>query len=172
MSRIVVLIGMMGSGKTTVGKRLAQRMDSEFVDTDDLVVAVAGKSVRDIFTEDGEAAFRALEEGALAAALASSRDTVVAAAGGCVLSDANRTAVASRADMVVWLDADLTALTSRVQRGVHRPLVDGDAATRLAELDEQRRALYERLATLHIDTSELSVDEVVDIVSAEIEARP
>jgi len=161
MARVVVLIGMMGSGKTTVGRKLAARIGARFVDTDDLVVAAAGKPVREIFASDGEAEFRRLETAALNDALASTSDTVVAAAGGCVLSADNREAITKHARVTVWLDADPATLGRRTSRGVHRPLIDGDPVGRLTALDRERRSLYEALADVRIDTAAKSIDEVV-----------
>jgi len=166
MARIVVLVGMMGSGKTTVGKRLAAKLGASFVDTDDLVAALAGKSVREIFEHDGEAVFRRMEADALRTALTSADDLVVAAAGGCVLAANNRAAMHEHATCVLWLDADVATLGERTSRGVHRPLLDGDPATRLATLDGERRALYESVADARIDTSGRTIDDVVTDVFA------
>jgi len=161
MARVVVLVGMMGSGKTTVGRKLAARIGATFVDTDELVVAAAGKPVREIFASDGEAEFRRLEAAALNDALAPTTDTVVAAAGGCVLSADNRDAIAKRALVTVWLDADPATLGRRTSHGAHRPLIDGDPVGRLTALDRERRSLYEALADVRIDTAAKSIDEVV-----------
>ena len=164
MPRIVVLVGMMGSGKTTIGKRVASQLHIPFVDTDDLVQARTGKAVRDIFVQDGEAAFRALEAEVLADALATQGDLLVAAAGGTVLNDSTRSLMKHHADVVVWLDADVATLRDRTQRSNHRPLLDGDAITRLTTLDEQRRHLYEDVATVRIDTTGKHANEVVQLV--------
>lgn len=166
MSRIVVLVGMMGAGKTTVGRSVASRLGVDFVDTDDLVEARAGKSVRDIFATDGEAAFRTLESQVLAESLKSPVDVVVAAAGGTVLSESNRAALREHADVVVWLDADVSALGERASRGAHRPLLDGDVEDRLMALDGERRVLYQSVADVRLDTTGKGIDEVVQEVVA------
>lgn len=166
MSRIVVLVGMMGAGKTTVGRSVASRLGVDFVDTDDLVEARAGKSVRDIFASDGEAAFRTLESQVLAESLKSPVDVVVAAAGGTVLSESNRAALREHADMVVWLDADVSALGERASRGAHRPLLDGDVEDRLMALDGERRVLYQSVADVRLDTTGKGIAEVVQEVVA------
>jgi shikimate kinase len=166
MSRIVVLVGMMGAGKTTVGRSVASRLGVDFVDTDDLVEARAGKSVRDIFASDGEAAFRTLESQVLAESLKSPVDVVVAAAGGTVLSESNRAALREHADVVVWLDADVSALGERASRGAHRPLLDGDVEDRLMALDGERRVLYQSVADVRLDTTGKGIDEVVQEVVA------
>lgn len=171
MSRIIVLVGMMGSGKSAAGRRLAERLGADFLDTDDLVVAVAGKSVRDIFTQDGESAFRLLEERALATALRAERDTVIAAAGGVVLSERNRSEIAEHSDLVVWLDADTKTLGDRAGRATHRPLLDGDLRERIATLDAQRRSSYDAVADVRIDTTSIGIDAVVTRILGEIETR-
>ena len=171
MARIVVLVGMMGSGKTTVGKRLASRLGCRFVDTDDLVVAAAEKSVRAIFEHDGEPEFRRLESAALVEALSSGDDLVVAAAGGTVLSEANRAAMRDHAACVVWLDADVATLGQRTARGAHRPLIDDDPQAKLATLDRERRALYESVADARVDTAGIGVNDVVASVEILLERK-
>ena len=166
MSRIVVLVGMMGAGKTTVGRSVASRLGVDFVDTDDLVEARAGKSVRDIFASEGEAAFRTLESQVLAESLKSPVDVVVAAAGGTVLSESNRAALREHADVVVWLDADVSALGERASRGAHRPLLDGDVEDRLMALDGERRVLYQSVADVRLDTTGKGIAGVVQEVVA------
>ncbi|MEN9286292.1 MAG: hypothetical protein RIS39_284 [Actinomycetota bacterium] len=168
MSKPIVLVGMMGSGKTTVGKRLAKKLSVEFVDTDDLVVAQAGKSVRDIFGDNGEVEFRRLESLAVREALARN-GAVIAAAGGTVLSAENRTLMSEQARCVVWLDADLSTLVQRTARGAHRPLLDAQPEERLTALDAQRRSLYESVADVRIDTANKQIDVVVDEVLAVVE---
>jgi len=156
----------MGAGKTTVGRSVASRLGVDFVDTDDLVEARAGKSVRDIFASDGEAAFRTLESQVLAESLKSPVDVVVAAAGGTVLSESNRAALREHADVVVWLDADVSALGERASRGAHRPLLDGDVEDRLMALDGERRVLYQSVADVRLDTTGKGIAEVVQEVVA------
>jgi len=166
MPRVVVLVGMMGSGKTTVGRRVAAKLGYKFIDTDDLVVARAGKSVREVFEHDGEAMFRAHEAQALAEALSTSVDAVVAAAGGSVLSAENRMLLTNSSAVVLWLDADVPSLTERTARSPHRPLLDGDASARLTQLDTESRGLYTEVADERIDTAGLSLEDVVQRVVA------
>lgn len=172
MSRVVVLVGMMGSGKTTVGRAVAARLGVGFIDTDDRVVARTGKSVRDIFASDGEAVFRAVESQVLLGALDSPVDVVIAAAGGTVLSESNRAAIDAHADVVLWLDADVPTLGERAARGAHRPLLDGDIESRLAALDGERRALYQSVADVRIDTRGKDIDEVVHEVVVALAKEP
>lgn len=164
MTRVIVLIGMMGSGKTAVGRKLAGRLGCRFVDTDEWVEAKSGKPVRRVFEEDGEDVFRTLESEALLAALGQGNDVVLAAAGGSVLAADNRAAIRDRASNVIWLDADHSTLVERTSRGAHRPLLDGDAARRLAALQRERRPLYEDVARVRIDTTDRAIDDIVDEV--------
>lgn len=157
----VVLVGMMGAGKTTIGRRLARRLDRPFVDSDEQVEARTGRTVREIFEAEGEPTFRALETDALCDALSSSTPAVVAAAGGTVLAEVNRDAMRS-AGTVVWLRADPSVLATRVRDGVHRPLLADDPAQVLRDLDAARRDLYASVAHHVVDTEGRMPEDVVD----------
>ncbi|HET9444488.1 MAG TPA: shikimate kinase, partial [Acidimicrobiales bacterium] len=104
MADHVLLVGMMGSGKTTVGRRLARELGWDYLDSDEQVCRRTGRTVREIFEADGEAAFRAEEKRALAEAAGAGRPTVISVAGGAVLDPDNRR-ILSEAGTVVWLDA-------------------------------------------------------------------
>jgi shikimate kinase len=166
----VVLIGMMGSGKTTVGRLVAERLGSGFADTDEEVESFAGISVPEMFERDGEAAFRRAETEALETLLARSGSRVVAVGGGAVLSEANREAIRRQAT-VIWLRATVGTLTDRVGSGEGRPLLvsrteagSGRQWARLEELNDERCPLYETMADLVVDTDGLSAEEVADAV--------
>ena len=156
----VVLVGLMGSGKSSVGRRLARRLGLPFADSDELVERAAGRSVREIFAERGEAAFRDLERRAVAAA----GGGVFAVAGGAVLDEGSRAALRARATHVVWLDAPTPELVRRTGRAAHRPALDDDASGTLAAMRAAREALYRDLATLRVDTAGRDLDEVTDAV--------
>lgn len=156
----IVLIGMMGAGKTTVGSRLARVLDRPFVDSDVQVEQRTARSVREIFETDGEAAYRALEAEALAEALASEEPAVIAAAGGTILDPNNRRRMKDFGT-VVFLEAKPAALVSRVGGQDHRPLLGDDPAGVLAEMDEVRRHLYEETADFVVDVSSHGPDAVV-----------
>ncbi|HVM54230.1 MAG TPA: shikimate kinase [Acidimicrobiales bacterium] len=156
----MVLVGMMGAGKTTVGRRLARRLGRPFIDSDLQVEARTGRTVREIFEADGEPAFRSLETEALAEALATSSPCVIAAAGGTVLSEINRERMRSGAT-VIWLRADPAELAERVRSGVHRPLLADDPAAVLRDLEAERRTLYEAVADHVVDTSGRDPDAVL-----------
>ncbi len=158
-----MLVGMMGAGKTTLGRRLARALGRPFLDSDQQVETRTGRTVREIFEADGEAAFRALETEALADALDTASPSVIAAAGGTVLSAVNRDRMRA-AGRVIWLRADPEVLADRVVHGVHRPLLADDPTNVLRELDAARRDLYEAVADHIVDTSGRTPDEVLDEV--------
>jgi len=167
----IVLVGLMGSGKTTVGKRIAQELGYAFVDSDDVVASTAGKSVREIFAQDGEAVFRQCESEAIKSVLADRQSSVVlATGGGAVISSDNRSLISEQASTVVWLDASVEDLVVRTKSGVTRPLLDGDAATTLQSLSSQRSAWYDEVATVRIDTRGKSVAKVCSAVMDAIRA--
>jgi shikimate kinase len=161
----LILVGMMGAGKTTVGRMLAERLGWRSFDSDAQIKEDTGYTVPELFAERGESAFRAEEERVLAEALAGDEPVVVSAAGGVVLSPANR-ALLTRSGTVVWLRADPGVLAARVGDGTGRPLLDDDPATVLASLYEVRRPLYESVATLAVDVGALTPDEVVERILA------
>ena len=155
----------MGSGKTTVGKRIAQELGYAFVDSDDVVASTARKSVREIFAQDGEAVFRQCESEAIKSVLADRQSSVVlATGGGAVISSDNRSLISEQASTVVWLDASVEDLVVRTKSGATRPLLDGDAATTLQSLSSQRSAWYDEVATVRIDTRGKSVAKVCSAV--------
>lgn len=160
----LVLVGLMGTGKTTVGRRLAERLGRAFHDSDELIEARTGRTVRQIFADDGEPAFRALETEVLRDALTDPVPAVIAGAGGVVLQEANRAALRELAGRVVWLRADPALLVERVRSGAHRPLLDDDPAGTLARMHESREALYREVADAVITVDHRSIDEVVEAV--------
>lgn len=145
---------MMGSGKTTVGKRVARRLDLPFVDSDDELVTTTGRDIPTWFAEDGEAAFRRVEEEVMAAICARTDPHVVATGGGAVLSPATRELLTAPGHTVIWLRASPGFLASRVTRKPDtgaRPLLGDDALANLERLDAERRDLYATVADVVID---------------------
>jgi shikimate kinase len=157
----LVLVGMMGTGKTTVGRLVAERLGRPFVDSDEQIEARAGRTVREIFEQDGEAAFRRLEADALADALADPRPSVIAAAGGVVLDPLNRRAL-RRAGTVVWLRADPEILVERVRAGDHRPLLADNPLGALRRLADQRVDLYGEVADAVVDVDAADPAQVAE----------
>ncbi len=162
--RHIVLIGMMGSGKSTIGRAYAERIGRPFLDTDQLVEAEAKRPVREIFASDGEQAFRTLETKVLIDALQRQMPSVIAAAGGAVLAAENRAAMQVSAH-VVWLRATPATLAQRVghrgSRG-HRPLIDENPLARITQLVHDRQELYIETADVIIDVDLLNKPNVLD----------
>jgi shikimate kinase len=162
--RHLVLVGMMGAGKTTIGRALAVRLGRTLYDSDLMIEAREGRTVREIFAADGEAAFRAIETEVLAEALAAPEPSVIAAAGGVVLSDHNRLALRSSSARVVWLRADPALLVERVKSGPHRPLLDDDPERVLRQMYADREPLYRDVADAIVTVDNRSVNDVVEAV--------
>ena len=158
-----VLVGPPGSGKTTVGRLLADRLGVGFRDTDADVERTAGKTIPDLFVEDGEDRFRALERDAVRTAL-SEHDGVLSLGGGAVLADETRALL--REQVVVLLDVDLAGAASRVGLGQGRPLVGLNPRAQLRVLLEQRLPLYREVATHVVDTRDVPAEVVVERVLA------
>jgi shikimate kinase len=155
---------MMGTGKTTVARVLGERLGRPVFDSDAVIEARTGRTVREIFVAEGEPAFRALETEALREALANPSPSVIAAAGGVVLSATNRALLKESAARVVWLCADPATLVDRVRGGGHRPLLDGDPAGTLQRMFDDREALYREVADAIVLVDSRSVGEVVEAV--------
>ena len=163
---MIALTGFMGSGKTTVGKVLADFLGCPFMDLDDLVVKKAGKSIPDIFAQDGEPAFRQLEAQVLRKTVEKYAEStaVLALGGGAVLAPSSA-ALLHEKTVCIYLRASLETLLARLEgETAGRPLADASLADRLAS----REPIYEETAHVIIDTDGLSPDEVADeiIISA------
>ena len=156
----IVLIGAPGSGKTTVGAMLAERLGVPFNDADAIIVERAGKSIAEIFTDDGEAAFRALEEQVTAELL--ELPGVLSLGGGAVLSSTTRAAL--RSHRVVWLRIGLSQSVKRVGLDTARPLLLGNVRGQLLKLLNERAPLYAQVATEVVDTDDTTPAEVVETI--------
>ena len=165
---VLVLVGPPGAGKSTVGRAVAERLGVGFRDTDADVEALAGKTVPEVFIDDGEERFRALERRAVATALAE-HDGVLSLGGGAVLAEATRTLLADH--VVVLLDADLASAAQRVGLGQGRPLVGLNPRAQLRQLLDDRRSFYQAVARHTVDTSGLDLSSVVERVLAFLEPR-
>lgn len=156
---LLVLVGPPGSGKTTVGGLLAARLGVTFRDTDADIVAASGKSISDIFMDDGEPHFRALEHEAVRRAL-DEHVGVVSLGGGSVLNDRVRAALAGH--LVARLTVSLSDAASRVGLGTTRPVLALNPRAMLKHLMEQREPLYAEVAGISVDTSGRSPDDIAD----------
>jgi shikimate kinase len=163
---VLWLVGMMGSGKSTVGMRVARTGGHPFVDTDAVVEERARASIPEIFTQQGESAFRSLEEAVIADVAARSVAAVVATGGGAVLSEANIGLM--RQGTVVWLSASPATLARRLEGSSGRPLLttEGPTLDALDRLLAERRPAYERAAHVVIEVDRLDPDEAATEVMA------
>lgn len=155
----ILLIGLMGSGKTTVGRIVAQMIGFQLVDTDHLIVENAGKSIPEIFATEGEAAFRQHESTALRSLLG--RRGCVIATGGGIITQPRNLSILRHLGYIVWLDADPERLARRTAMNTNRPLLNGeeDPRAKLARLLTERKPIYKSLADLRIQTAELTPQE-------------
>jgi shikimate kinase len=161
--RNIILVGFMATGKTSVGRRLAERSGCSFVDLDDLIEAEAGMPIPRIFEEQGEPAFRALEARMMEQAAGMPR-TVIATGGGAVVNPANLRHMQS-CGTVIALTADPATILARVGAGpgARRPMLQGDAEARIRCLLAERAPAYGR-ADVVLDTSQLTVEQVTDAI--------
>lgn len=165
MANNICLIGPMGAGKSTIGKKLAARLNMEFVDCDDEIQARTGTTISVIFDIEGESGFRDREEKILADLLTRS-NTVIATGGGCILRESSRIQL-QQADAVIYLKTDVGEQLKRTSKSRHRPLLDTpDRESRLTEIAAEREPLYAEVATLTIQSqgrkSVAVVEEIID----------
>ena len=166
--RSVVLVGAPGSGKSTVGSLLARRLELPFLDVDEVIADQAGKSIADIFTVDGEPAFRALERATTLALLDSAG--VVSLGGGAVTSAEIRSALA--AHRVIWLQVSAASAARRIGMTESRPLLLGNVRGQLVRLLTERAVLYREVATVTVPTDDHDPDAVVELIMAELGSGP
>ena len=162
MSRaIAVLIGSPGSGKSTVGEALARRLDADLLCTDTEIEKRAGKPISDIFIQDGEEHFRALEREVVAEGLRA-WEGVIALGGGSVLNEDTRKELTDH--HVVYLQVEFGEAAKRVGMDVARPLLSGNPRTQLRKLLNDRLPIYEGLASVTVPTTEYHPEEIVDTI--------
>lgn len=166
IDRPIVLVGLMGVGKTTVGKRLATRLGLKFIDADAEIEKAADMSVTEIFDRYGEAGFRDGERRVIARLL-SGKPMVLATGGGAFMNGETRALIKEKA-LAVWLDADLTILADRVSRRSARPLLAGkDPLAVLTELAAVRNPVYSQ-AQIHVKSNQAPHENTVNSIMEEL----
>ncbi len=169
LDRSVILVGLMGAGKTRIGKRLAERLNLPFIDTDHAIEEETGKTIADLFAALGEPGFRDGER-RMIARLLEQPISIIAAGGGAFLDPATRERIRTRA-VSVWLRADLDTLVARTARSNRRPLLEGvDRRAKLAELMEVRYPIYGE-AHVTVDSMPGPVEQTVDSVIDALRGR-
>lgn len=155
----IVFVGPPGSGKSTVGRALAQKLNRNFVDTDAVIEETTGRKIADIFLIDGEEEFRRIEREVVLSAL-QSQDSVISLGGGSVLDEDVQSALSSLPE-VIFLDVSISNAAPRVGFNRDRPLLLGNPRQQWIALMEKRRPIYERIATRTISTDNRKAHEVV-----------
>ena len=166
MTRIV-LRGAPGSGKSTVGVALAAHLQWPFVDTDALIELKESKKIADLFVENGEAYFRSLEFAALQEVLLED-SAVISLGGGAPISESAQAVLQSSNSVIVFLDVSLATAAPRVGFNRDRPLLLGNPRAQWQALSEQRRPIYEKLATQSIKVDDMTVDEIITIIESSL----
>jgi len=162
MKNSIALIGFMGTGKTVVGKALAEKLGKEFIELDALIERKAGKTIPEIFQQDGEIAFREFEIEA-AGEVSQKKNVVIACGGGIVLNKINIDRL-KQESVIVYLTASPEVIMKRTSSDRNeRPLLEAtDKASEMRRLLQFRKPFYERAAEITIDTSKLDIDSVVE----------
>lgn len=163
----IVLIGPPGCGKSTVGRALSHELRLTFSDTDTLIEEREKCSISDIFTEQGEGYFRAIEEEVVAKGM-NSEDGVLSLGGGAILSEATQELLRSSGSKIIFLDVSITGAAPRIGFNRDRPLLIDNPRARWVALMAQRRHIYESLATHVINTDDKSSNETVEALRKEL----
>jgi shikimate kinase len=166
MTRIV-LIGAPGSGKSTVGIALAAHLQWPFVDTDALIELKESKKITDLFVDNGEEYFRSVEFSVLQEVL-QEEPAVISLGGGAPISESAQEVLQSSNSMIVFLDVSLSTAAPRVGFNRDRPLLLGNPRAQWQALSDQRRPIYEKLATQSIKVDDMSVDEIIAIIESSL----
>jgi shikimate kinase len=170
MAPRIILIGPMGSGKTTIGQRLAKDFNLSFKDTDQMIESQTGRTVSDIFIEDGEEEFRVLEKIILRTGLLED-DTILSLGGGACVSVDAQSALRASGAFVVYLKISLSQVSSRVGFNQGRPLLMGNPRAQWQALMNERAPIYEGIASYTCEVDSKSVDEIVSEVAIAYELR-
>ena len=158
MTRAIVLVGLPSAGKTTVGKALATRLSKPFIDVDGYIEERSGKTITEIFAQDGEEEFRRLEATAIEKLVAD--HTVLAPGGGAVLNSKVREVL--KGQIVIWLKVSINQALKRIGKANTRPLLAGDPRNKLKKLAIEREKFYREVADFSVNTDGLNPDQIVD----------
>ena len=166
----IILVGMMGAGKTTIGKLLSNRLEFNFIDLDRKIEEKSGVKINTIFEIEGEEGFREREHSALNEALAEQK-VIISTGGGVVVKDINRSLIQKSEAMVVYLKASLDILLGRLKNDKTRPMLNRDnKLLSLQKLLSEREPFYENLADFIIDTSHLKTNDVLKTITEKMES--
>lgn len=163
----VILVGMMGSGKTTIGRVLSEATGWPYVDNDELVRRHAGMTAREVLAQDGQDRLREVESAALALGLELLPPVIVGVAAGTVLNAANRRAM-DDGGIVVWLRASAETLIRRAGGAAHRPFIDRGGAAWMEETAADREPLYAQIADVTVDTGALTPEESMAVIRSQL----
>jgi len=159
-----ILVGLMGSGKSSIGRRLAAHLRLPLIDLDDYIVEIAGRSIPDIFEQDGETVFRHMETNALRAVI--DKQAVIATGGGIVMAEENRQLLTTHPP-IIWLKASPEFLANRIDGDSNRPLIAaGDTLKKLQDLAAIRYPLYEQCADFILPRGDMKKTEALQAIIA------
>lgn len=166
----IALVGFMGSGKTSVGRKLAQSLNFKFTDTDELIEKEQGETIKEIFKNKGEKYFRHLEKEVIAK-VAEGKEQVIACGGGAVLDSLN-VSVLKKKGLIVYLMASFNVLYERTRVSSDRPLLEvADPRREAKRIYNMRQATYQKVADIVVETTELGQDQAVEAIREELERR-
>ena len=164
-TRNIVLIGVPGAGKTTVGRILARKLGRDFLDTDQKIEEISGKTISEIFIQDGESIFRATEKDVIEQSIAKG-NAVISLGGGALMNSDTRELV--KTQRTIWLQTGLAQAVDRIGMNRNRPLLLGNVRGQLADLMAAREPFYIECAHEVVDTNQLSADQVADLIVAKL----
>lgn len=170
MSDNIILIGPMGAGKTTIGKKLAKQLNRPFIDADNCIEQRLGVSIATIFDTEGEAGFRQREFAVLNDILSENKQAIIATGGGCVLTEGCRKLIVGQR-LVVHIDVGLEQQFHRLKLDRKRPILQGgNLRSKLQKLRQQRHNIYRSLADVYLQSDRSSFRQMINTIVAEMEA--